>query len=178
MVPKFSRVPVSVASSRNVSVKPLAAPDVAVVEVAVLVLERDVVVEPERPQVGEVLDLVRGVDSRGDRRQHSREDQRSARCSSRCDSASSRLSVDSSSPEMLSQRDVLHELRQVESGVAHHRRDDAAADEVDEAPDRAEHAGGDRRVVALVDVPEAEHRAVTGSVQARRRRDTDRTGAG
>ena len=40
--------------------------DAAVVEVAVLVVERDVVVEPERPEVGEVAHLVPRVETRCD----------------------------------------------------------------------------------------------------------------
>ncbi len=47
----------------------LAARDAGVPEVLVLVLERDVVIEPQRSQVGEVLDFVRRVDARRDQRQ-------------------------------------------------------------------------------------------------------------
>ena len=42
--------------------------DVALVEVLILVLERHVAVEPQRSEVGEILDLVRRVDARRDRR--------------------------------------------------------------------------------------------------------------
>ena len=42
--------------------------DAAVIEVLILVLERQVLVKPQRTKVGEVLDLVGGVKSRGPRR--------------------------------------------------------------------------------------------------------------
>ena len=47
--------------------------DAAIVEMLVLVLEREIAIEPERPQVGEVLDLVGRVDARGDGRQGQQE---------------------------------------------------------------------------------------------------------
>ena len=58
-------------------VKPLATADVAVEEVSILVLERHVTVEPERSQVGKILDLVGRVDARRDRwqREHERRDE-------------------------------------------------------------------------------------------------------
>ncbi len=58
-------------------VEALSAADVQIVEVLVLVLERDVMVEPERAQVGEVLNLVGRVDPRGDggQREHERRDE-------------------------------------------------------------------------------------------------------
>jgi hypothetical protein len=49
--------------------------DVVVVEVAVLVLERDVPVEIQRPQIGEILDFVRRIQPRRDCRERDREEQ-------------------------------------------------------------------------------------------------------
>ena len=58
-------------------VKPFATADVAVEEVSILVLERHVTVEPERSQVGKILDLVGSVDARRHRwqREHERRDE-------------------------------------------------------------------------------------------------------
>src|SRR4029077_13007822 len=44
-----------------------------IVEVAVLVFERQVAIEPERSQVSEILDLVGGIDSRRHRRERRHE---------------------------------------------------------------------------------------------------------
>ena len=63
---------------------------------------------------------------------------------------------------MLPQRQELHDLCEVERRVAHDRRDDALATQVNDAPEEAEQAGGDRRVVALLVVAEAEEDAVDG----------------
>jgi hypothetical protein len=52
------RRPVSVVRSRNVSWNPSDRAIIAIVEVAVLVLERQIVVERERTQIREILDLV------------------------------------------------------------------------------------------------------------------------
>ena len=57
--------------------------DVAVVEVAVLVLERDVLVELERSQVREVLHLVGRIQPRRDRRQRHDEQEREQPANSR-----------------------------------------------------------------------------------------------
>ena len=77
MVAKLGRRPASVVLLEEGRVEALAAADVAIEEVLVLVLERDVVVEPERAQVGEVLNLVRRVDPRrhGGQREHERGDE-------------------------------------------------------------------------------------------------------
>jgi hypothetical protein len=50
-------------------VKALGLRDVVLVEVAVLVLERYVTIEPQRSQIREVLDLIRGIEAWGDGRQ-------------------------------------------------------------------------------------------------------------
>ncbi len=133
--------------------------DLVIVEVLVFVLERHVAIEVQRPQIGEVLHLVGRVQPWRHRRQRHDEEDRErgelafaeqeepADCFGQGDS-------------MLPQRHVLDDLREVETGMADHRRDDAAAAEVDEAPDRAEGGGGDRGVVALLVMAEAEKRAV------------------
>src|SRR6476469_2763436 len=53
----------------------------------------------------------------------------------------------------------LDDLEAVESRVAHHRRHHAPAPQVDESPDGAEQADGDRGVPALDPVPRAEGQA-------------------
>ena len=52
----------------------------------------------------------------------------------------------------------LHDLQQVEAGVAHHRRDRRSPAQVDDSPERAEQPGRDRRVDALQQVTGAERR--------------------
>src|SRR6476646_1382451 len=81
--------------------------------------------------------------------------------SSRRDSASSAqiLSITVAGNGISPQRNVLHELREIERGVARHRRDDAAAREVKGAPHRTEHARGQHGVDALLDVAKAEEDA-------------------
>src|SRR5689334_13357257 len=54
----------------------------------------------------------------------------------------------------------LDEVRQVEPGMADHGRDDTAADEVDDAPDRAECTDGNHGVPALLPVTQTEEHAV------------------
>src|SRR5213078_1918785 len=57
------------------------------------------------------------------------------------------------------ERQIFQQLRDVESGVADHGRDDAAPREVEESPDQSEDARGNHRVVTLLDVSEAEEYA-------------------
>ena len=56
----------------------------------------------------------------------------------------------------LLQGQELEQLGQVEAGMADHGRDDAAANEIDGAPQRAQDADRQRRVPALIDMAEAE----------------------
>ena len=73
--PKLMRRPVSVVALEERLVEAGRLRDVVVVEIPVLVLERHVAIEPERSQVGEVLDLVGRVDPRRHGRQRGREQQ-------------------------------------------------------------------------------------------------------
>ena len=124
----------------------LAARDARVPEVLVLVLERDVVIEPERSQVGEVLHLVRGVDARRDQRQRDDEGGGQHR------ELPPHAQLAQAEPEA-------DHLDQVERGVADHRRDDAAARQVDDAPEHAEQRRDDHHAPALDVVAEAEQEA-------------------
>src|SRR6476619_5745943 len=54
---------------------------------------------------------------------------------------------------------IPYDLQAVEARVAHHRRDGAAAAQVDDGPDRAEQAGGQRRVPPLERMSRAERDA-------------------
>src|SRR3954451_10247918 len=67
------------------------------------------------------------------------------------------------------QQHELEELREVEPGVADHRRDDAATSQIDRTPDGAKRCDRNHRVPTLVVVPESKDCAVG--------HDADRTAA-
>src|SRR4051812_23719443 len=57
------------------------------------------------------------------------------------------------------QHQELGDLREIEAGVSDHRRENRAPREEDGAPERAEAGGGERHVMPLLEMPEAEEDA-------------------
>src|SRR5574339_1200205 len=82
--------------------------------------------------------------------------------SSRRESASSLQQVEITNPWNVTSahRHVFQQLGEVEARVADHRGHEAAARQIDNAPHEAQHRRGERGVPPLIDVAEAEERAV------------------
>ena len=88
----------------------LATPDVSLVEVAILVLERHILVEPQRPQVRKYW-ISSDAYTRGVTAGSVSANAAAHTTSSRRVSAGRRLSLDSNDEEMLSQHREFHELQ-------------------------------------------------------------------